>query len=75
MGTLLITDRAGFTYSTASNIDIERECTIRILNNETILPTHGPERVGTLQTTLGWQLVVNFEEGIDRLLRERLHLI
>ena len=49
-----------------------------------IVPTHGPERIGDIrhsmadigriQTTLGWQPVANFEDGIDGLVRERLRL-
>ena len=49
-----------------------------------IVPTHGSERIGDIrhsmadigriQTTLGWQPVANFEDGIDGLVRERLRL-
>ena len=49
-----------------------------------ITATHGPERVGDIQhsmadieriqTTLDWQPIVSFEDGIEGLVRERLSL-
>ena len=49
-----------------------------------LVPTHGPERVGDIrhsmanieriQTTLGWNPVIVFEDGIEGLVRERLNL-
>lgn len=49
-----------------------------------IVPTHGPERVGDIrhsmanieriQSTLDWKPIVDFEEGIEGLVQERLNL-
>jgi len=51
---------------------------------EPIIPIHGPERVGDIrhsmanieriQNTLGWKPKVDFQDGIEELVRERLKL-
>ena len=53
-------------------------------NHQTIVATHGPERVGDIRhsmasiericSTLNWKPVVPFKEGIERLVQERLML-
>lgn len=53
-------------------------------NHQTIVATHGPERVGDIRhsmasiericSTLNWKPVVPFQEGIERLVQERLML-
>ena len=55
-----------------------------IKDYEPITATHGPERIGDIQhsmanigriqTTLNWQPIISFEDGIEGLVRERLSL-
>ena len=75
MGVLLVTGGVCFIGSALAKIALERGWVFRVLGNRSNGIEHNVEvYIERKRSTLDWKPVVDFEEGIEGLIQERLSL-